>query len=92
VGSGSSFARGSLKKRYRADVDAAGALPIVVEALFDAADDDSATGGPDAARGIYPVVAIVTRDGARVLSEDEVAPIAGAVAADRGASAQGGGS
>lgn len=91
VGSGSSFARGSLKKRYRVDADSTAALPVVIEALFDAADDDSATGGPDAARGIYPVVGVVTGDGARILSEDEVAPVAASVNADRAASAQGGG-
>ena len=71
VGSGSLFARGSLKKLHspRGGVD--DAIRVCVEALWDAADDDSATGGPDLARGIYPVVAVVDSDGYRRLADDE---------------------
>ena len=47
VGSGAVFARGSLKKLYRPDFDSAEATMAVIQALYDAADDDSATGGPD---------------------------------------------
>lgn len=75
VGSGASFARGSLKKVYRRDADSTAAVATVLEALYDAADDDSATGGPDTARGIYPVVGIVTQAGSRILHDDDVAPI-----------------
>lgn len=92
VGSGSSFARGSLKKRYRADADSAAAIGVVLEALYDAADDDSATGGPDAGRGIYPVVGVVTALGARILSDDEVAPLVSAMLATRTNPGVGGGS
>ena len=55
------FARGSLKKLWRDDLDADEAVRVAVEALYDAADDDSATGGPDLTRGICPVVATVDR-------------------------------
>jgi proteasome beta subunit len=72
VGSGSVFARGSLKKRWRPGMDAAQAVSVAVEALFDAADDDSATGGPDQLRHIYPVVATVTDAGYVRVSEAEV--------------------
>ena len=75
VGSGSSFARGSLKKLFRRTATNAQAVSTALEALYDAADDDSATGGPDMARGIYPVVATVDSAGARVLPDDEVAPL-----------------
>ncbi|MEI6360564.1 MAG: proteasome subunit beta [Actinomycetes bacterium] len=75
VGSGSSFARGSLKKLFSRDASAADAVRVAVEALYDAADDDSATGGPDMARGIYPVVAVVDSSGVRILSDDELAPV-----------------
>ena len=75
VGSGSLFARGSLRKLYREDFDTDEAATACVQALYDAADDDSATGGPDMARGIYPVVATVDSAGARVLPDDEVAPL-----------------
>ena len=73
VGSGSLFARGSLKKRWRPGLDAEGAVRVAVEALWDAADDDSATGGPDEARRIFPVVATVTGEGYRRVPEDELA-------------------
>ena len=56
VGSGSLFARGSLKKLWRPGLTGDAAIRIVVEALYDAADDDSATGGPDISAGIFPVV------------------------------------
>jgi proteasome beta subunit len=73
VGSGSLFARGSLKKRWRAGLTAAEAVAVAVEALVDAADDDSATGGPDEVRRIYPVVATVTAEGYRRIGDDELA-------------------
>jgi proteasome beta subunit len=75
VGSGSTFARGSLKKLFRRGAPAADAVRTALEALYDAADDDSATAGPDMARGIYPVVAVVDSAGARILPDAEIAPV-----------------
>ncbi|HVQ88112.1 MAG TPA: proteasome subunit beta [Actinomycetes bacterium] len=72
VGSGGFFARGSLKKLYREQLSADDAVTAAVQALYDAADDDSATGGPDLMRGIYPVVALVTADGYRRLPDAEI--------------------
>jgi proteasome beta subunit len=69
------FARGSLKKLYRADMDEAAAVTACVEALYDAADDDSATGGPDLYRAIYPIVAVVDIDGVRKLDEATMARV-----------------
>jgi len=71
VGSGSVFARGSLKKLYRPDFSADEAALAVIQALYDAADDDSATGGPDMQRKIFPVVLAATADGVRKMSEEE---------------------
>ena len=71
VGSGSVFARGSLKKLYRPDFNADEAALAVIQALYDAADDDSATGGPDMQRKIFPVVLAATADGVRKMSEVE---------------------
>ena len=76
VGSGSLFARGSLKKLYRNDLDEEGCVTAVVQALYDAADDDSATGGPDVTRRIFPVVGVITADGYRRFSDDNVAAVA----------------
>ncbi|MGI8613440.1 MAG: proteasome subunit beta [Nocardioidaceae bacterium] len=83
VGSGSLFARGSLKKLYRGDLDERGCITAAIQALYDAADDDSATGGPDLARRIFPVVDVVTAEGYRRTPEDEIASIADAVISSR---------
>lgn len=79
VGSGSVFARGSLKKLWRPGLDAEGAVRVAVEALVDAADDDSATGGPDTVRRIWPVVATVTAAGYLRTDADALAGVVDAV-------------
>ncbi|HWS57973.1 MAG TPA: proteasome subunit beta [Actinotalea sp.] len=83
VGSGAVFARGSLKKTWWASMGEADAVQAAVHALVDAADDDAATGGPDVARGIWPVVAVVTRDGYRRVPDDVLADVTAQVAARR---------
>ncbi|HNM96412.1 MAG TPA: proteasome subunit beta [Marmoricola sp.] len=83
VGSGSLFARGSLKKLYRDDLDERGCVMAIIQSLYDAADDDSATGGPDLTRRIFPVVNVITADGQRRLADDDVAQIADIVIAAR---------
>jgi len=83
VGSGSLFAKSALKKLYRADADEATALRAAVEALYDAADDDSATGGPDTTRGIYPTAVTVTAAGATLVPEETLSELARAVVAAR---------
>jgi proteasome beta subunit len=70
IGSGSVFARGALKKLYVEDMPASDAILACMQALYDAADDDSATGGPDLARRIWPVVATITGDGFARLTDD----------------------
>jgi proteasome beta subunit len=75
VGSGSIFARGALKKLHRVDMDEARTVRALVQALYDAADDDSATGGPDLTRSIWPVMYSITADGARRLSDTEVGDV-----------------
>jgi len=84
VGSGSLFARGSLKKRWAPGLDAAGAVAVAVEALYDAADDDSATGGPDARRRIFPVVATVSDEGYRRVPDDELAAVVATLGSQEG--------
>jgi proteasome beta subunit len=71
IGSGSIFARGSLKKLYADDMPVRDAVLACVQALYDAADDDSATGGPDLPRRIFPVIATVTDEGFRKLPAGE---------------------
>lgn len=79
VGSGSQFARGALKKLWRPNLPEAEAVAVAVESLYDAADDDSATGGPDAVRQLWPVVYVVTREGARRIPEQDLAAVAGSI-------------
>ncbi|MDO5503190.1 MAG: proteasome subunit beta [Actinomycetia bacterium] len=83
VGSGSLFARGSLKKLWRSGMTRAEAIRIAIEALYDAADDDSATGGPDVSRRIWPTLATVDLEGARFVPAPEVAEVVEQVVAER---------
>jgi proteasome beta subunit len=83
VGSGSLFAKGSLKKLYRDDLSETDCVTVAIHALYDAADDDSATGGPDLTRRIFPVIRVITAEGGRRLSDEEVAEIADRVIAGR---------
>jgi proteasome beta subunit len=83
VGSGSLFARGSLKKLWREDLSAGDAVLCSIQALYDAADEDSATGGPDVTRKIFPVVSRVTAEGYHRLSDDEVGAVVENVIAGR---------
>ena len=83
VGSGSIFAKSSIKKLYSQVTDADSALRVAVEALYDAADDDSATGGPDLTRGIYPTAVTIDADGAVDVPEHKIAEFARAVIESR---------
>jgi proteasome beta subunit len=83
VGSGSMFARGSLKKRWRPGLTRQEAMAVAVEALFDAADDDSATGGPDQLRHIYPIVVSVSDAGFERVPDDDIAAAAARTAAQQ---------
>ncbi len=76
VGSGSIFAKSSIKKLYSQVTDADSALRVAVEALYDAADDDSATGGPDLVRGIFPTAVTIGADGAASVAEPRIAELA----------------
>lgn len=76
VGSGSLFAKSSMKKLYARVTDAESALRVAVEALYDAADDDSATGGPDLVRGIYPTAVTIGAEGAEDVAEERIAELA----------------
>jgi proteasome beta subunit len=83
IGSGSVFARGALKKLYQDGMSLDDVVLACMQALYDAADDDSATGGPDVSRRIFPMIATVTADGYQRLSEDEAGRYALAVVSER---------
>lgn len=83
VGSGSIFAKSSIKKLYPHVVDADSALQVAIESLYDAADDDSATGGPDLVRGIFPTAVTIGAEGAVEITEERIAELAREVIARR---------
>ena len=83
IGSGSLFAKSALKKRFRPGLSADEAVRLAVEALYDAADDDTATGGPDLTRRIFPVVMTATAEGTRRLTDEESETVSQAVVAAR---------
>ena len=82
TGSGSLHAGTVIKVGYRSDMSRDDAVNLAVRSLWEAADADSATGGPDALRGIYPIVATVTSDGWQPVGDDELAPRFEAIAAE----------
>jgi len=83
TGSGGQPAKNSLKKRWKPGLDRDAALRVAAEALIDAADDDSATGGPDAVRGLWPIMVSVTAAGAADVPEADVIVAVDAVLAAR---------
>ena len=76
IGSGSVFAKSALKKYYYDDMAVQDAVLACVQALYDAADDDSATGGPDLTRRLFPVITTITDDGFHRISDSESADYA----------------
>ncbi len=72
IGSGGKDARGSLKKIFKKDMSRDEAASVAVEALYDAAEADVATGGPDFRRGIFPTVKAISQEGVYSLSDEEV--------------------
>jgi proteasome beta subunit len=83
IGSGSIFARGAMKKLYAPGMTEQDVVTVCLQALYDAAEDDAATSGPDVARQIYPRVAVVTAEGYRMMSDEEVTALAGPIVEDR---------
>lgn len=72
TGSGSLHAGTVVKVNFRADLDRDAAIDLAARALWEAADADSATGGPDLRRGIFPVVATIDADGWQRIDDDEL--------------------
>ncbi len=72
TGSGGKEARSTLRKLYKDGLSRTEAIALALEALVDAADIDVGTSGPDLARGIYPLVKIVTLDGTADVNDEEL--------------------
>ena len=72
TGSGGRDARGTIKKRYRHDLTRDEAVKIALEALFDASEEDVATGGPDVLRKIYPNIAAISSTGVEEIDDSAI--------------------
>ncbi|MCB1258238.1 MAG: proteasome subunit beta [Microthrixaceae bacterium] len=88
TGSGSLHASTVIKLGWRPALNRDSAVDLVLRSLIEAADEDSATGGPDVVRSVYPVVATISVDGYERLTDDElsdrVSQIYAALAHERG--------
>jgi proteasome beta subunit len=82
TGSGGVFARGTLKKRWAPDMDRDAAVRVAVEALYDASQEDVATGGPDLRKGVFPSVKVTTDAGIDVVADDEIRTVFEAILLD----------
>jgi proteasome beta subunit len=83
TGSGGAEARSFLKNAWHEDMSKEAALGAAVEALVSAAEEDTATGGPDLKRGIFPNVLVVTPEGVEEIEDDELAAIAAPILEER---------
>ncbi len=79
TGSGGRDARSTVKSAWREGLSRDEAVDLAIQSLYEAADEDSATGGPDLVRGIYPLIAVVDAAGYREVPEAEVAERFGAL-------------
>jgi proteasome beta subunit len=80
TGSGGGPAATVLKVGYRPGLASSEAIELACRALWEAAEVDSATGGPDVLRGIYPVVATITADGWQRIGDDVLATVFATIA------------
>lgn len=80
AGSGSLHAGTVVKVGWRRAMSRDDAVALACRALWEAADADAATGGPDVLRGVYPIVATISADGWRRVADDELARVYGAIA------------
>jgi proteasome beta subunit len=83
TGSGSLYARESLKKSWRNGASREQGLEMAVQALMDAADEDRGTGGVDVLRGIYPTISVCSATGIEEVQAEEVARVHSALLGKR---------
>jgi proteasome beta subunit len=83
IGSGSLFAKAALKRMHRTGLSRDEAVRVAIEALYDAADDDTATGGTDLVRRIFPIVWTASAAGTTKVADDETARVASSIVDSR---------
>lgn len=75
IGSGGKDARNTMREHFRRDLDSVEVLRIALLALYNAAEEDVGTGGPDLVRGIYPTAKLVTQTGIKDVDEADIAAV-----------------
>ena len=75
---------------YRDHLGEAEAIELIANAIFEAADEDSATGGPDLIRDVYPIIAKITVDGYEAIADEGIADVFNAIINDRRSKVVGG--
>jgi proteasome beta subunit len=75
IGSGSDYAGTVVKVGWKSDLNETAAINLACRALWEAAEADSATGGPDGLRNIYPIVALIDQNGWRRINDSDLAEI-----------------
>ena len=83
IGSGGKDARNTMREHFKKGLTEQEALRLALLALYNAAEDDVGTGGPDLVRGIYPTVKIVSATGITDVSEQQIHGIYDVVIAAR---------
>jgi proteasome beta subunit len=83
IGSGGKDARNTMREHFKKAMTEQDALKLALLALYNAADDDVGTGGPDLVRGIYPTAKIVNGQGITDVSESEIRSVYEAMLATR---------
>jgi proteasome beta subunit len=71
IGSGTPFADSTLRLGFRPDMSREDALALAALAIYEAADNDPSTGGPDFVRSIFPMIVTLTSEGFRELDQEE---------------------
>ncbi len=83
TGSGGAHARATMKKRYRPDMNEEEAIHTALEALYDAAEEDVGTAGPDFVRGIFPTIKTVTARGIADVADEQIQAVCQSMIAAR---------
>ena len=80
IGSGSMHAGTVIKVGWKNSLTAQDAVELACRSLWEASEADSATGGPDGLRGVYPIVATIDKSGWHRIEDSELSEIFDSIA------------
>ncbi|MEC7843820.1 MAG: proteasome subunit beta [Actinomycetota bacterium] len=90
TGSGSVHATTVIKMGYEEQLNESAAVDLAANAIFEAADEDSATGGPDLIRDVFPIIAKITSEGYEPIPSADISSVFTAIIDNRRSRALGG--